>query len=115
MGNKKFDKIKKTLAILLVLCFVLSVTAAAASAAKNSENGKDKDGYKDGYDKGYNDGKIQGQKDCRQHGVRDIPQKIPNPHTEDRWTKDFKGRYKEAYKLGFINGYSQSRYKCFKE
>ena len=79
MGNKKFDKIKKTLAILLILCFVLSVTAASASAADNSNMARTKTATKYGYNKGYKDGKIQGQKDCEKYGIKEILQKIPTP------------------------------------
>lgn len=70
MINKKFDGIKKTFTVLLILCFILSVTTASASAAVNSKN---KDGYSDGYRKGYEDGKRQGQKDRNQYGSREAP------------------------------------------
>ena len=33
MAKKTFDRITKTMAILLALCFVLSVTAASVNAA----------------------------------------------------------------------------------
>jgi flagellar biosynthesis/type III secretory pathway protein FliH len=115
MGNNKFDRIKKTIAILLLLCFVLSVTVASVSAADNSESGKNKDGYKAGYNKGYKDGKKQGQKDCDQYGIREILQKIPTPFNKYSWTKYFTERYNKGYKGGFIDGYSQSRYKCLKK
>ena len=38
MGKQIFDRIRKTLGILLVVCFVMSITAAAVSAALNSVN-----------------------------------------------------------------------------
>ncbi len=66
MANKIFDRITKTMAILLVLCFVLSVTVASVNAAAFED--KYGQGYKDGYSKGSNDGK----KDCDQYGSKDI-------------------------------------------
>jgi len=115
MVNNEFKKIKKTLAILLILCFVLSVTVAEASAAGNSKYGKGKDGYRIGYNQGYKDGKIQGQKDCKKYGIRDILQKMSPPPIKESWTKYFKVRYNKGYTRGFVEGYSQSRYNCLQK
>jgi hypothetical protein len=111
MRNKKFDRIKKTLAILLILCFALSVTAASVSAAGNS---KDKDGYSDGYKKGYNDGKKQGDKDCEEYGSTENLSKVPIPSSKDSWTIYYKSSYNTGYKKGYIDGYNGNRYKCLK-
>jgi flagellar biosynthesis/type III secretory pathway protein FliH len=107
--NRKPGRIKKTFAILLALCFVLSVTAASASAAGNS-----RDGYSDGYKKGYDDGKKQGQKDCEQYGGKETLSKIPSPSNEDGWTSDYKDSYNNGYKKGYIDGYNGIRYLCLK-
>lgn len=143
MRNKKFDRIKKTLAILLVLCFVLSVTAASVSAddsskygknkedfrddsnnyGKNKEDlrddshnyGKNKEGFREGYQDGYKDGKTQGQKDCEKYGIKEIIQKIPTPFNKYSWTKYSKENYNEGYKRGYLEGYSKSRYTCLKK
>jgi hypothetical protein len=51
-------KMKKTLGILLAVCFVLSVTAAAVSAAPNLDGKKGYNSYNDGKNKYNNhDGK----------------------------------------------------------
>jgi len=75
MGNKKVDRTKKILAILLAVCFVLSVTAASVSADDNSEY-RNKDGYNAGYNKGYNEGEKQGKADCKQYGIKEILRKF---------------------------------------
>jgi uncharacterized membrane protein len=108
MRNKKFDRMKKTLAILLVLCFALSVTVASASAADN------KDGYNKGYNKGYQDGKIKGQKDCKKYGSKETLSKIPSPPNEYGWTKYYKDNYNEGYEKGYIESYNRIRYDCLK-
>jgi len=115
MGNYTLDRMKKTLVILLVFCFVLSVTAASASAADNSNYVKNKDGYKDGYDKGYKEGKKQGEKDCQQYGKGEILKKIPGPFNKSSWTTDYKERYNKGYGDGYIDGYSHNRYDCLKK
>lgn len=114
MGNKKIDRTKKTLAILLAVCFVLSVTAASVSAADNSEY-KNKDGYNAGYDKGHNEGEKQGKADCKQYGIKEILQKIPSPLTIDSWTKYYEENYNKGYKNGYLDGYSPNRYTCLKK
>lgn len=111
MKNKNFDKIKKTFAVLLAFCFVLSVTAAAASAADNSKN---KDGYGDGYAKGQKDGKNQGKKDCEKYGSREILSKIPSPFNEYGWTKYYRDSYNRGYEKGYLDSYNINRYLCLK-
>ena len=59
MGKQIFDRIKKTMAVLLLVLFVVSVTAAAASATQ-AEYDK---GFKDGMRVGYKDGLAQCKKD----------------------------------------------------
>jgi flagellar biosynthesis/type III secretory pathway protein FliH len=114
MRNKKIDRMKRNLAILLLLGFALSVTAASASAADNINHGKSQKGYIDGYNKGYEDGKIQGQKDCEQYGITDILSKIPSPYNEYSWLKDYRDSYNIGYEKGYIDGYNQIRYGCLK-
>lgn len=114
MNTKKFDRSKKTLAILLLLCFVFSVTAALVSADDNIKYGKSEAGYKDGYSKGYKDGKIQGHNDCEQYGSTEVLNKIPTPFNQINWTKNYIESYNEGYKDGYLEGYSESRYKCLK-
>jgi hypothetical protein len=114
MRNKRFDRIKKALAILLVLCFALSVTAVSASAADNSNCGENGYGYKDGYNKGNEDGKIQGQKDCEQYGSKETLLKIPSPLNEFGWSKYYRDNYNCGYEKGYVDAYNRIRYDCLK-
>jgi hypothetical protein len=108
MGNKKFDRIKKTLAVLLMLCFTLSITAVLAEA------GDDSNGYNDGYNKGYSDGKIQGEKDCKQYGSRENLSKIPLPPVKNSWSVSYGDDYLKGHKEGYVDGYNRNRYICLK-
>jgi hypothetical protein len=114
MKNKEFDRIKKTLIILLVLCFAQTASAALASAADNSNYGKDEDGFKDGYNKGFEDGKIQGQIECEQYGNNSTLSKIPSPFNDNSWSQNYRDNYNNGYEKGYIDGYNQSRYGCLK-
>ncbi len=102
MANKIFDRITKTMAILLVLCFVLSVTVASVNAAAFED--KYGQGYTDGYSKGSNDGK----KDCNQYGSKDILKKMPNPPNKGK-------SYIKGFILGYTTGYSEKRYSCLEK
>ena len=123
MVNQKFEKITKTLAILLALCFVLSVTVASVNAAifehgnrfndhgdryehgnKYGHGNKHGQGYKDGYAKGQNDGKKQ----CRRFGSKDNLQKIPDPSNNEK-------SYHKSFKQGYLKGYNEKRYSCLKK
>ena len=92
MGDMKIDIIKKPLAILLILCFLLSVTAASVSAAHNNQQDNGKDAYKKGFNKGYKDGKKQAKKDCEQHGRKEVLRKISKPFFIHGWTKILQGK-----------------------
>lgn len=114
MKNKELDRIKKTLIILLVLCFAQTASAALASAADNSNYGKNEDGFKDGYNKGFEDGKIQGQIECEQYGNISTLSKIPSPFKDYNWSQNYRDNYNNGYEKGYIDGYNQSRYGCLK-
>ena len=102
MTNKIFDRITKTMAILLVLCFLLSVTVASVNAAAFED--KYEQGYQDGYSKGSNDGK----KDCDQYGSKEILKKMPDPSNNDK-------SYSKGFILGYTTGYNEKRYSCLKK
>ncbi|WP_048139156.1 hypothetical protein [Methanosarcina horonobensis] len=112
MRYKKFEQIKKTIAILLVICFALSTISTSASAADNSKGYSD--GYNKGYDDGKDDGKKQGEKDCKQYGSRENLDKIPTPPNKDSWTESYKNSYNKGYQKGYIDGYNANRYTCLK-
>ncbi len=134
MANKTFDRITKTMAILLALCFVLSVTAVSVNAAtfeqsnkfydhagkykhgdkygqdyKDSNNyGQDSrngDSYIQGYKDGYNKGLNDGREDCIKYGSKVFIRKIPDPHNKDK-------RYREGFIQGYTIGYHEKRYTC---
>jgi hypothetical protein len=102
MENKIFVRIIKTMAVLLVLCFVLSVTVASVNAATFED--KYRQGYKDGYREGSKDGK----NDCNQYGSKDFIRKIPNPSNNDE-------SYVKGFILGYNTGYNEERYTCLKK
>jgi hypothetical protein len=114
MRNKKFYKINKALAILLILCFALSVTAVSASAHDSINYDRNSGGYKAGHEKGYEDGKMQAKKDCEKYGSRDNIKKIPSPRSKHTWTNNYKRSYINGYTSGYIDGYNQIRYDCLK-
>jgi hypothetical protein len=137
MANITFDRITKTMAILLALCFVLSVTAVSVNAAALEQRNKfddhsgkykhgDKHGhdYKDGnnygqdyrdidkYEHGYKDGYTKGLndgiKDCIKYGSKDFIRKIPDPPNKDN-------RYRAGFIQGYTIGYHEKRYACLKK
>ena len=92
MGKQIFDRIKKTMAVLLLVLFVVSVTAAAASATQ-AEYDK---GFKDGMRVGYKDGLAQCKKDQ------------PKPFAAKAMRaslSDYDRGYAEGYDQGFQRGY----------
>ncbi len=101
MENKILNKTTKAMAILLVLCFLLSVTVASVNAAAFED--KYGQGYKDGYSKGSNDGK----KDCIQYGSKDILKKMPSSSNNNE-------SYSKGFIRGYTNGYTEQRYLCLK-
>jgi hypothetical protein len=125
MENKRFERVKKTFAVLLVLCFVLSATVASASATEKNENkdgydknkdgfDKNKDGYIIGYKKGIDDGRKHGQKDCEQYGSRETLSKISILGIKYSWPDNYKKSYEEGYRTGYIDSYNEIRYNCLK-
>lgn len=106
MRNKKLDKIKKSLVVLLLFSFFLSILAMPAIADENNKND-----YKSGYNKGYNDGKKKGQKFCKQYGLKETLVKIPSK--KNGWIK-YSIDYRNGYENGFTEGYHQYRYNCLK-
>jgi hypothetical protein len=111
MTNKKFCRLKKTIAFLLMVLFILSVTAASASAT--CTNGG-MNGNGDGYNKGFEDGKMQAKIDCEKYGSKDVLSKIPSPPDQQGCTEYYKDNYKNGYEKGYVVGYNQIRYDCLK-
>jgi hypothetical protein len=137
MVNKIFDRITKTMAILLALCFVLSVTAVSVNAAAFEQRNKfydhtdkykhgdkhghdyrdgnnhgqdyrDIDKYEQGYKDGYNEGFKDGIKDCIKYGSKEFIRKIPDPPNKDN-------RYRAGFIQGYTIGYHEKRYACLRK
>ncbi|MGB9929511.1 MAG: hypothetical protein ACPK85_14110 [Methanosarcina sp.] len=106
MRSKKFNLTKKAVAILLIVCFIMSVFPLLANAANN--------GYTDGYNKGFQDGKIQAQKDCDQYSNKEVLSKIPPSPGKSNWSQRYKNSYSKGYAQGYIDGYNGNRYTCLK-
>ena len=86
-------QIKKTLVVLLLLCFVMSITATAVSA-----NQKDFDrGYRDGYRLGYNDG----FKECKTSDHKEKTMMIKKSYHVD------KDDYDRGFDRGFDDGFKK--------
>jgi hypothetical protein len=68
MGEQTFDRIKKTLGILLVVFFVASLTAAAVSAAPYDRDGRDGYDHDDHYGHGHGNDWYHGDDWYRHHG-----------------------------------------------
>lgn len=92
MEKQILDRIKKTMAVLLLTLFVVSVTAAAASATQAQ------------YDKGFKDGMAAGYKDGLAQCKKDQPKPLSKTSTKAVMTDYDKG-YAAGYDQGFKNGY----------
>jgi len=84
------SKIKRTIAILLLVCFLVSMTAAAVSA--------DQADYDRGYKEGVAEGTLKGVNDCKNKliskGIKESP---TGPSDEARG-------YADGYIVGYANG-----------
>lgn len=95
MGIQKLNRIKKTLVILLAVCFLMSVTAASVSATQAEYD----QGYKDGYSAGYKDGFEQCKKDQPATPSHDLKYKKLTQ-------SDYDDGYSAGYDAGFQKGYN---------
>jgi len=110
MPNKIFDKIKKTMAISLALCFLLSVAVASVNAATFEQNNNpsgNSNNYRQGYEDGLEKGRIDAKKDCSQYGRENTLTKIPTPSNNEK-------SYIEGFTKGYLTSYNEERYTCLK-
>lgn len=105
MANKTFDRITKTMAILLALCFILSVTAISVNATALEQGNKFHDHagkYKHGdkYGQDYKDSNSYGQ------DYRD----------GDKYAQGYidGDQYRQGYKDGYSKGLNDGREDCIK-
>lgn len=93
MGKRIFDRIKKTMVILLLVLFVVSVTAAAASATQAE------------YDKGFKEGMSAGYKAGLEQCKKDQPKPFEATTKSIARLSDYDKGYAEGYDQGFQRGY----------
>jgi flagellar biosynthesis/type III secretory pathway protein FliH len=109
MRKQIFTRMRKTLAILELVCLIMFLTAASASASNDSDYKKGYDlGFKVGYKVGFN----AGNEDCHKYGQQGILKKIPKIKVKDYWPKSFTEGCKKGFKAGFVAGYNKARFKC---
>ncbi len=116
MGEQTFGRIKKTLAILLLVSFVMSLTCMAVSASTQDYKDGCKAGYKAGYtagkERGYADGYADGSKTAREMGI-----KHANAGYADQSfsSEDYRRGYKACYPKGDEQGYKDGYDEGFKD
>jgi len=109
MRKQIFTRIRKTLAILVLVSLITLLTAASASASTLSDY---QNGYKLGFQIGYKVGYNAGNEDCLTNGKNGVLTKIPVPTINKNWNKSFTNGHKVGFKKGFIAGYNKARFKC---
>jgi flagellar biosynthesis/type III secretory pathway protein FliH len=105
MGKQTFDRTKKTLGILLAVCFLISVTAALVSASNKDYEDGYKDGYKQGYKEGYKKGYAAGTKTAEEVQAEYKSGVGGWGHSGFSGT-DYGNGFNEGYKVGYKQGYS---------
>ena len=112
MRKQKSKRIKRILATLLTVCFLLSIITMPASATSLKNTRNYKLGYQFGYYDGYKVGYNAGYDDCVKYGQKGVLTKIPSPVIKKKWTKIYIKGYKDGLKKGYIVGYNKGRLKC---
>ena len=93
------SKIKRTIAILLAICFLVSLSATAVSGITLTVRGYfDNPEYKRGYDDGYKDGYDVGLKYCKQNYGQTF-------ELVEKDASDYDKGYTSGYNAGFKAGY----------
>jgi flagellar biosynthesis/type III secretory pathway protein FliH len=112
MGEHMFGRMKKTLAFLLLVCFVLSLTSTAVSA--NAQDYKDgcKAGYKAGYtagkERGYADGYADGSETAREiEKERAAYGYSGTSFNSEDYRRGYKACYPKGDKQGYKDGYDE--------
>jgi hypothetical protein len=93
-GRYMKSQIKRTIAILLLVCFLLSVTAAVVSASQKD--------YSRGYKKGIRDGYKDGFKACKEE---DEKVHAFAYHKKAIGPTDYDTGYEDGYDIGHRRGY----------
>jgi len=116
VGKQVFDRMKRTIAILLVVCFLVSLTATAVSASTQDYKDGCKAGYKAGYDagekKGYADGYADGSETARELTAYKA---LISKEKETFSSEDYRKGYRACYPKGYENGYKKGYGDGFKD
>jgi len=106
MGEQTF--VKKKLAILLIVCFVLSVTAGVVSALIGPSGCSGTQEGQKGAQEGQRQGTIDGKGDGKfEEGYGYTPQNLTPPFPWDGKSTDYKYCYKQAYWKTYDEAYKQ--------
>lgn len=96
-------KIKKTLAILLAVCFLMSLTVTAVSAASFADDFRQ--GFKDGYSKAYDQGYELGFEDGFDSSAGNDYEKETAKESLENQDIEGSKAYKQGFKAGYMRGF----------
>jgi flagellar biosynthesis/type III secretory pathway protein FliH len=99
MREQMFVKTRKTLAILLLVCFVVSLTVLVGSASTKDY----KDGYAAGYQESYQEGYAAGYQDASHTTYQSDEPMGPGYET---YSKDNAKGYHDGRHVGYKKGYN---------
>jgi hypothetical protein len=115
MRKQIFTRIRKTLAIVVLVSLILFVTAASASATEVKYTYAYKLGSKAGSLDGYRTGHSDGVRDCLEHGKKGVLTEIPKPLINSKWTRNYLLGYTYAYYNKYHIGYNDGRFGCLQK
>jgi len=109
MRKRKYTRITKTLAFLVLVSLIMFLTVTSASASTDKDY---QDGYKIGFKIGLKVGQKAGNEDYLKYGHEGVLKKIPGIKVKNDWTESYKKGIKKGFKKGFIYAYNKARFKC---
>jgi hypothetical protein len=115
MRKQIFTRIRKTLAVLMLVSLIMFLTAASASAVPYKSTSSYQRGYQAGAQDSYNDGYNDGKDDCLKYGRIGALKKIRAPVVSDHWNKNYKRGFRAGYNNRYLIGYHYGRYGCLKK
>ena len=107
--------IKKTVAILLVVCFIVSVTVAAVSANQQEYNRGYKEGCRDGYKDGFREGKTDSKKPYSAFIKKEARKSDYDKGYERGYSDCFPKGYKAGLRAGSAGGNQKEYDRGYKE
>jgi hypothetical protein len=115
MRKKIFTRIRKKLAIVMLVSLILFVTATSASAISYKDAYAYKLGLKAGSLEGYRTGHSDGVTDCIEYGKNGVLKKIPKPLIDIKWSRNYSLGYTDGYYNKYHIGYSDGRFGCLQK